>query len=412
MTHTNILVSPNKASFRTVVSISVCILCLSVASTPVLANSAMGSTENNAKIIFDDGKNIELPIPADAAPEDAAQPVALPDTNSLTTEQPNIAPNAEMPAPQAAGAITDTTPRLVWVEGPKGKPVEIDRAAIAKEAAEKAKKAKALAAKRAAKKAEQAAKAEEARKAAELKKAEEEKKADIAPVPPVEAPVPAAVLTPAIEAPVTAPAITTPPAPVAETAPAIPTAPAPAAETAPAIPTAPAPAAVTAPAIPTPPAPAAVTAPTAETTPAIPVPAIALPTETPAVAAVTKAVADAVAPAIATEQGNPTLTIAFKSTETTVPLSVSDELNKLAKQMIQNENQRLNLIAYAAASGDQASTARRVSLSRALSVRAFLIDAGVANLRINVQAEGDKNAGGNPDRVDLFIVSAGDQSKP
>ena len=40
---------------------------------------------------------------------------------------------------------------------------------------------------------------------------------------------------------------------------------------------------------------------------------------------------------------------------------------------------------------------------RALSVRAYLIDAGVGNLRINVQAEGDKNPGGDPDRVDVFV---------
>ncbi len=55
---------------------------------------------------------------------------------------------------------------------------------------------------------------------------------------------------------------------------------------------------------------------------------------------------------------------------------------------------------------DQPSTARRVSLSRALSVRAHLIDEGVANLRINVQAEGDKNPGGEPDRVDVMVGAA------
>ena len=106
------------------------------------------------------------------------------------------------------------------------------------------------------------------------------------------------------------------------------------------------------------------------------------------------------------------MTIAFKSTETTVPLSVKEDINKLAKQLIQNNNQRVTLIAYAAAIGDQVSTARRISLSRALSVRAFLIDAGVNNLRINVQAEGDKNPGGDPDRVDMIVQTVGDQNAP
>ncbi len=117
-----------------------------------------------------------------------------------------------------------------------------------------------------------------------------------------------------------------------------------------------------------------------------------------AVAAPAKIAADGKTP--------PTLRVVFKSTETTIPLTVNDELNKLAKQLIQNDNQRVTLIAYATAAGDQVSTARRISLSRALSVRAFLIDAGVNNLRINVQAEGDKNPGGEPDRVDLYVQTA------
>ena len=122
--------------------------------------------------------------------------------------------------------------------------------------------------------------------------------------------------------------------------------------------------------------------------------------------AAVKATANAIAqPAKITADGKtpPSLRIVFKTTETTIPLTVNDELNKLAKQLIQNDNQRVTLIAYATAAGDQASTARRISLSRALSVRAFLIDAGVNNLRINVQAEGDKNPGGEADRVDMYV---------
>ena len=126
-----------------------------------------------------------------------------------------------------------------------------------------------------------------------------------------------------------------------------------------------------------------------------------------------KATANAIAqPAkISADKTPPTLRIVFKTTETTVPLSVNDDLNKLAKQLIQNDNQRVTLIAYASASGDQVSTARRISLSRALSVRAFLIDAGVNNLRINVQAEGDKNPGGDADRVDLYVQTVGEEAK-
>ena len=133
------------------------------------------------------------------------------------------------------------------------------------------------------------------------------------------------------------------------------------------------------------------------------------PDESAAVKATAKAVTEPAAPKPADAQANAAtrnaaaLSIAFKSTETTVPLSVQSQLDEVSKKLIHDENLRVTLVAYASAVGDQVSTARRVSLSRALSVRAYLIDAGVSNLRINVQAEGNKNPGGDPDRVDLMI---------
>jgi outer membrane protein OmpA-like peptidoglycan-associated protein len=108
----------------------------------------------------------------------------------------------------------------------------------------------------------------------------------------------------------------------------------------------------------------------------------------------------------------PALRITFKSTETTVPLSVKESLDKVAKQLIQNDALHVTLIAYASSVDGQASMSRRVSLSRALSVRAYLIDAGVSNMRINVQAEGDKNPGGDPDRVDMVFQSSDKDKAP
>jgi outer membrane protein OmpA-like peptidoglycan-associated protein len=102
----------------------------------------------------------------------------------------------------------------------------------------------------------------------------------------------------------------------------------------------------------------------------------------------------------------PTLRILFKTTETSLPLSYKTDLDAMAKRLKANDKERVNILAYASSVGDQPSTARRVSLSRALSVRASLIDAGVGSMRINVQAEGDKNPGGEPDRVDLVVQGA------
>ena len=90
---------------------------------------------------------------------------------------------------------------------------------------------------------------------------------------------------------------------------------------------------------------------------------------------------------------------------------MQSQLDDVAKQLVHNPNLRVTPVAYASVVGDQVSTARRVSLSRALSIRAYLIDANVSNLRINVEAEGDKNPGGGPERGDLFLQETDDKKQ-
>ena len=71
--------------------------------------------------------------------------------------------------------------------------------------------------------------------------------------------------------------------------------------------------------------------------------------------------------------------------------------------MQSNENLRVQLLAYASSADGSASSVRRKSLSRALSVRKFLMDKGVQSTRIEVRALGDQNEGGAPDRVDAIF---------
>ena len=78
------------------------------------------------------------------------------------------------------------------------------------------------------------------------------------------------------------------------------------------------------------------------------------------------------------------------------------ELQALAKSLVQNGSSRVQLLAYAADSGDGASRARRMSLSRALAVRAFLIDQGVRSNRMDVRAQGSNVGDGPADRVDVI----------
>jgi outer membrane protein OmpA-like peptidoglycan-associated protein len=101
----------------------------------------------------------------------------------------------------------------------------------------------------------------------------------------------------------------------------------------------------------------------------------------------------------------PALTVPFAPADTSVSPDMKAQLDGLATRLKQDDSIRVSVVAHAAESGDQASVARRTSLARALAVRAYLIDQGVDNLRINVQAEGSRDAGTQPDRVDLFLLS-------
>lgn len=97
------------------------------------------------------------------------------------------------------------------------------------------------------------------------------------------------------------------------------------------------------------------------------------------------------------------LSIKFLNTEATLPISAEEDLKKIAKNMKSNK-QTVTLFSYASESADQATTARRVSMARALAVRAFLIEQGIDSFNINVRAEGSKGVGGEPDRVDIVLL--------
>lgn len=85
---------------------------------------------------------------------------------------------------------------------------------------------------------------------------------------------------------------------------------------------------------------------------------------------------------------------------------LSDEAKQslldLAKSLAQDTTSRVQLLAFAADGGEGTSRARRLSLSRALAVRAFLIDQGVRSTRMDVRALGSNAGDGPADRVDIL----------
>jgi len=96
--------------------------------------------------------------------------------------------------------------------------------------------------------------------------------------------------------------------------------------------------------------------------------------------------------------------ILFTADNSVLPQGAQAKLAAVAKRLSQDKMLRLQLKAYAGGGADAASRARRLSLSRALSVRSKLIEQGVRSTRIDVRALGNKSENGASDRVDVILV--------
>lgn len=99
------------------------------------------------------------------------------------------------------------------------------------------------------------------------------------------------------------------------------------------------------------------------------------------------------------------LRLEFAGESAELDAAMRDRLLELARQLRGDESLRVQLMAYAAGEGGDASRARRLSLSRALAVRSFLLDQGVRSTRMDVRALGHNVPDGPPDRVDI-VTSA------
>jgi outer membrane protein OmpA-like peptidoglycan-associated protein len=160
---------------------------------------------------------------------------------------------------------------------------------------------------------------------------------------------------------------------------------------------------VGAPSSPAPPTPAA---PSASVTEADKVAAAtAPPAVPPAPVAAPPVTAAAAAPSVVTAIGDKTMRVQFPAGATDLPEGAKRDLDGLAQKLAGNEQSRLQLVAYAAGGLDEANQARRLSLSRALAVRTYLIAQGVPNSRMDVRALGNRSDGGAPpDRVDIVML--------
>ena len=99
-----------------------------------------------------------------------------------------------------------------------------------------------------------------------------------------------------------------------------------------------------------------------------------------------------------------TLRILFDEGASTLANSMATKLDDLVRELKTNKTSRLQLVAYATATDGSASKARRLSLSRALSVRAYLMDQGVKSTRMDVRALGSRSSSSPTDWVDVVMT--------
>jgi len=96
--------------------------------------------------------------------------------------------------------------------------------------------------------------------------------------------------------------------------------------------------------------------------------------------------------------------ILFAAGADAVPDAAAALLDGIAARLAAAPDRRAQLRAYADAGDAPAREARRLSLDRALAVRAALAARGVRTTRVDVRGLGATAADGPPDRVDVVIV--------
>lgn len=96
--------------------------------------------------------------------------------------------------------------------------------------------------------------------------------------------------------------------------------------------------------------------------------------------------------------------IEFVGVSTRLTPDAQRSLESLAAAMIESDS-RVQLKAYADGNGVTQSSALRVSLSRALAVRSFLMNQGMQSERIDVSAVGRTEQSEPTEHVDILLIS-------
>jgi outer membrane protein OmpA-like peptidoglycan-associated protein len=100
------------------------------------------------------------------------------------------------------------------------------------------------------------------------------------------------------------------------------------------------------------------------------------------------------------------LRVTFAPGQSDLSPDSASSIKQLTESAASGDGTTFNVLAYAPGKPDDPSTARRVSLSRAMSVRNALVASGIPSARIFVRALGEQFGDGPPDRVDIGVTGA------
>ena len=151
---------------------------------------------------------------------------------------------------------------------------------------------------------------------------------------------------------------------------------------------------------PPPPPPATISA---SAPPPSPMPATAEAPKAPAIPAA-PATTEQASTASTTSSDDGAVQVIFNGDDTKLSADGQAAVDRVLGELEKSDGVRVQLMAYAVGDDLTASQARRISLSRALSVRSYLIEKGMRSSRIDVRALGDKGEGDPKNRVDVNLI--------
>lgn len=102
--------------------------------------------------------------------------------------------------------------------------------------------------------------------------------------------------------------------------------------------------------------------------------------------------------------GKDKVRLKFDSGTSDLNAEAASALDSVIASLNESDKLRLQLLAYAQGTQDSASSARRLALSRALAVRAYLMDHNIRPTRVDVRAMGSETQEQPLDRVDVIFI--------